>query len=248
MKKILASLLFASSAFAQDCPPFMEAMTSSLRLPDGEGLIIAVFEFQGPTRSVVTSYEYPEVATLGPFPCDGTIEFVNPTGTNRRMRYRQSLLIPEGLVPVIPTESPELCWEAETNRLIGYFETSVPANEQVIVPIAWEVNLRFADMLADIDGNGRVDAADQGILMSDFGTSNPRSDLNNDGTVNSEDLGILLSQWSDYSEDVIETSDARFNADWDSADYIIAANITTDPVRGGNGQVRVPFLDWQWKA
>jgi len=223
-------------------------MTSSLRLPDGEGLIIAVFEFQGPTRTVVASYEYPEVATLGAFPCDGNIDIVNLTAQNRRMRYRQSILIPDGLVPVIPSESSELCWEPETNRLIGFFETVVPANEEVTIPISWEVNLRFADMLADIDGNGRVDAADQGILMSDFGTSNPRSDLNNDGTVNAEDLGILLSQWSDYSEDVIETSDARFNMDWDSADYIIAADITTDPVRGGNGQVRIPFLDWQWKA
>jgi len=94
--------------------------------------------------------------------------------------------------------------------------------------------------------------------MAAFGTDNPLYDLDQSGVVDSADLGILLSQWSETSDDVIEGADAGeidpvpgrgiFNPEWESADYIIAADIEIDPMRGGNGQVRVPFLDWQWRA
>ncbi|MCB9838518.1 MAG: hypothetical protein H6813_04200 [Phycisphaeraceae bacterium] len=48
---------------------------------------------------------------------------------------------------------------------------------------------------ADINGDGAIDTADLGILLSNFGTADPGSDLNNDGTVDTADLGILLSQF-----------------------------------------------------
>lgn len=45
---------------------------------------------------------------------------------------------------------------------------------------------------ADINGDGIVDTADLGILISAFGTSDPSADINSDGTVDTADLGILI--------------------------------------------------------
>jgi hypothetical protein len=47
----------------------------------------------------------------------------------------------------------------------------------------------------DINGDGSVNSADLGILLSSWGTSGGPADLNGDGSVNSADLGILLSAW-----------------------------------------------------
>lgn len=47
---------------------------------------------------------------------------------------------------------------------------------------------------ADLDGNGAVNGADLGLLLSSWGGSGT-GDLNRDGTVNGADLGLLLSAW-----------------------------------------------------
>lgn len=46
----------------------------------------------------------------------------------------------------------------------------------------------------DLDGDGDVDGADLGVLLSGWATSGP-SDLNGDGFTDGADLGILLSNW-----------------------------------------------------
>jgi len=48
---------------------------------------------------------------------------------------------------------------------------------------------------ADLNGDGVVNGADLGILLSAWGQAGP-GDLNGDGTVNGADLGVLLSSWS----------------------------------------------------
>jgi dienelactone hydrolase len=52
----------------------------------------------------------------------------------------------------------------------------------------------------DLDGNGRVDGADLGLMLSAFGTNDPsqaiRGDLNDDGQVDGLDLGVLLAGWT----------------------------------------------------
>jgi hypothetical protein len=48
--------------------------------------------------------------------------------------------------------------------------------------------------LGDLNGNGTVDGADLGALLSAWGTDGP-GDLNADGVVNGADLGSLLSAW-----------------------------------------------------
>jgi len=51
--------------------------------------------------------------------------------------------------------------------------------------------------LADVDGNGHVDSADIGLILSDFGAcaGNCRTDLDRSSTVDSADLGIALSSF-----------------------------------------------------
>jgi hypothetical protein len=46
---------------------------------------------------------------------------------------------------------------------------------------------------ADFNGDGAVDGADLGLLLSAWGT--PDGDLNGDGTTDGADLGLLLSAW-----------------------------------------------------
>jgi hypothetical protein len=53
-----------------------------------------------------------------------------------------------------------------------------------------------ANIVGDMNGDGVVNSADLGILLSSWGTSNPLADLDGNGTVDSADLGILLSAWS----------------------------------------------------
>jgi hypothetical protein len=52
---------------------------------------------------------------------------------------------------------------------------------------------------ADLDGNGVVNGADLGVMLSSWGISGQQSahsaDLNGDGLVNGADLGVLLSTW-----------------------------------------------------
>lgn len=54
--------------------------------------------------------------------------------------------------------------------------------------------------LADVDGNHAIDGADLGLLLSQWGPTQPtgpwfRCDLNADGRVDGADLGVLLSGW-----------------------------------------------------
>jgi hypothetical protein len=48
----------------------------------------------------------------------------------------------------------------------------------------------------DLDGNGSIDGADLGILLSAFGTTEPGADLDGSGSVDGGDLGALLAAWS----------------------------------------------------
>jgi hypothetical protein len=48
---------------------------------------------------------------------------------------------------------------------------------------------------ADLNGDGAVDSADLGILLTNWGGSGA-GDINGDGSVDSADLGILLSNWT----------------------------------------------------
>ena len=50
-----------------------------------------------------------------------------------------------------------------------------------------------SECLGDLTGDGQVNGADLGMLLSLFGSKNPDGDLNGDGLINGADLGLLLS-------------------------------------------------------
>ena len=52
-----------------------------------------------------------------------------------------------------------------------------------------------ASLPGDINGDGQVNGADLGMMLSAWGSSHAASDLNHDGVVNGADLGLLLAQW-----------------------------------------------------
>lgn len=49
----------------------------------------------------------------------------------------------------------------------------------------------------DLNGDGRVDGGDLGLLLAAWGTNDPAADLSVDGDVNGADLGLLLALWGE---------------------------------------------------
>jgi hypothetical protein len=58
-----------------------------------------------------------------------------------------------------------------------------------------EIRCAPAGNPADLNGDGVVDGADLGILLSAWGATGHPADLNRDGIVDGADLGMLLSAW-----------------------------------------------------
>lgn len=51
-------------------------------------------------------------------------------------------------------------------------------------------------LVGDLNGDGRVDGSDFGLLLGFFGGSDPSADLDGDGIVGGGDVGVLLANWS----------------------------------------------------
>ena len=47
----------------------------------------------------------------------------------------------------------------------------------------------------DMNNDGRVGITDLSILLSNYGSTDPRADINNSGRVDLTDLSLLLSNW-----------------------------------------------------
>ena len=50
-----------------------------------------------------------------------------------------------------------------------------------------------ADCLGDLDGDGRVNGTDLGLMLGVWNTGDQAADLDGDGTVDGADFGILLT-------------------------------------------------------
>lgn len=191
---------------AEPCSPRLAPMTTT-RLPvfgeDGEptGMMQVISEASTDTREMVAYYMTPaQSGVVGTFTMAGDVEVQNKTSARRTFKYRQSVRIEEGMIPIFPLGS-DLCWEPESSRIICDYSWQVGGGQTATENIDWSVTLRKESQIADINADGWVDGADQGILMIDWGSSNPRSDLNFDGVVDGTDLGILFGQWSESSND-----------------------------------------------
>jgi len=77
--------------------------------------------------------------------------------------------------------------------------TTICGNTQrnIVGPYLIDGSATVCDCEGDMSGNGQVEAADLGILLSVWGTSpsNGQGDLNHDGIVNASDLSALLVTW-----------------------------------------------------
>ncbi|MEY2713031.1 MAG: hypothetical protein RL461_456 [Planctomycetota bacterium] len=61
--------------------------------------------------------------------------------------------------------------------------------------VAMTTRAAMAQCPGDITGNGVVDGADLGALLTTWGVPQGQGDLNGDGTVDGADLGLLLTKW-----------------------------------------------------
>lgn len=210
---LLAGLmLLSTSVNAQDCPPPTIPLNSTVRTLDA-GVITVEGIYDGDTREVISVYEYPAWSEnqIGTMNVTGSITFTNKSAQNRKMTYRMSVLLPEGSIPqftdLTGSDGSALCWEETDSRIVVVYEVSLNAGATREVSVNWSATMRGL-LFADLNNDLRVDGLDQAIMLEAFGTNNFLADLNLDGIVDAADLQILLANWSDYSDDVIETSDA----------------------------------------
>lgn len=72
----------------------------------------------------------------------------------------------------------------------------VPADATYVPEVDAVVAVRPAAVPGDLDGNGRIDGADLGALLGDWGACpGCAADLDGDGSVAGSDLGLLLGAW-----------------------------------------------------
>ncbi len=91
------------------------------------------------------------------------------------------------------------------NRWGDYFDCTVdPVDDQTFWAVGelqtlsgWttEIHRFTVGGIADLDGNGVVNAGDAAILLAAFGSFGGPADLNRDGIVNGFDLGLLIADW-----------------------------------------------------
>ena len=60
----------------------------------------------------------------------------------------------------------------------------------------WIPEVGEEPLVGDLNGDGRVDGSDFGLLLGFFGGSDPAADLDGDGIVGGGDVGVLLANWS----------------------------------------------------
>lgn len=90
-----------------------------------------------------------------------------------------------------------LCKGTYEVKILTWAASCDTANPQRSSPMDWKLRLRTTPFppSADLNGDGLVNGADLGLLLSAWGGSGP-ADLNGDGVVAGLDLGILLSAWT----------------------------------------------------
>lgn len=171
-----------------DCPPPLVSM-DMVALPNEDGSVFVVATSDTDTRLVVAAYDLRLTPTLAEV--DGDVELTNRRAGSSTIRYRWSRAIDEASRPSIPEGSP-VCYDYEASRLVVFLESELAGKETITLPLEWSVYIHPA---ADINMDGKVNAADQGILFSDWGKDASRSDLDRDGKVGGSDLGILNANW-----------------------------------------------------
>lgn len=171
-----------------DCPPPFVSM-ETVSLPNEDGSVFVVSTAETGTRQIVAAYDIMQDEHR--VVVSGGVDLANLRPVRSKIRYRWSRLIDAGCRPVLASDSP-ICYDYSKSMLVYLVEVTIDAGKSVSESLDWLVPLHPA---ADINQDGTVGSADQGILFSDWGTDAIRSDINRDGKVDGSDLGLLNTRW-----------------------------------------------------
>ena len=202
MKKCLIGILLSlvsSASIAQDCPERLVPMGAFREVIDGLTHSLSIADTD--TRYIEAEYVDNRNYVGYYWFYNGEVSFTNMSDVDRTMRFRIS--VSEVLLPSVPTELTNTCYEESTGELVVLVETVVLAGQTSIVGFSGSVVFEDPTDGADLNGDYAVDGDDLGIFYSYWlqnTTDNPEAaiaDFNNDGIVNGEDLGLLLMRWTD---------------------------------------------------
>ncbi len=96
-----------------------------------------------------------------------------------------------------PTATLSFSSPISFNHVVVHYEKVPPIScDYGVIFMADNMEVTLAPTAAeDLNGDGSVDGADLGLLLSAWGSNQPEADLNGDGTVDGADLGLLLGAW-----------------------------------------------------
>ncbi len=172
----------------EDCPPVLVPFVVDRQLVDG--LLFSSGSVQTDTRRVDVEY-VDNRFSLGPtLWIDGLATLKNRRDVQALVKYRNAVPLDPSFVVEIPIDSPA-CLEGD--RIVGYWEASIPAGDSVSISISWSV-LVFD--LADLNRDGYVDAIDLGFFLVEWGDPDSIADFNFDGVVDGIDLGLFFERWT----------------------------------------------------
>ncbi len=104
--------------------------------------------------------------------------------------------------PIVDTTAPySIDWNTTTaaNGLHTLFATAydTPGNKKTVsITVTVQNSQPQPAIPGDLNGDGKVNISDLSILLSAWGTADPKADINKSGRVDIADLSILLSNWT----------------------------------------------------
>jgi hypothetical protein len=93
----------------------------------------------------------------------------------------------DGRLSIVRSSSNERPWLLDEGQNVDFDEGMEDESEP------------SRDCRSDLNFDGKVDGADMGLLLAEWGTSRSIADITRDGTVDGADLGMLLGAFGDCS-------------------------------------------------
>lgn len=172
-----------------DCPPTTNVFHVERITMDDRTLTTG--EVETSTRLVLVDYIDNRNAIADHFWSFGAATLVNTSEEDRRIRYQQRIQMPDH--HWVDTSTDErACYDPSTQTLVVDFVCEVSVGSESAV--SWVFEFPVVPY-GDLNLDGRVDAADIGLLLASWGRGGA-ADIDQSGKVDSVDLGILLEQWS----------------------------------------------------
>jgi hypothetical protein len=149
---------------------------------------------QPPDYFADSNFRITTIPTIGDEPED-PIVFVVPSDSYFRVTAT-------GVAPVLTARTGCVCGDRLTSGTyqlsvqgFGVFLDSSETYASSVMDWTLELSPTPFDVPGDIDGDGRVDANDLGILLASWGGTGA-ADVDHDGTVGAGDLAVVLTAWT----------------------------------------------------